>query len=166
MANTGTLRLPQSPRAAVYRAIVSQLRGSEALKPHVKTWRVWDGSQNDTLPWTSAMSLGLRLTPVGEAATLYTPSAHRAPLLIQGEICTASLHADDVENVWWAIFRAIHPLQAAEGHAAMQVRRDAGAENGIVTFSGLSYEFQPETNPPILLGMFTMTCDVALTRTP
>lgn len=165
MPNTGTLRLPQSPRAAVFRAIVGQLRADADLQPRIRTWRVWDGNQSDTLPWAAAMSPGIRITPIGEAATLYTPSAHRAPLLMQVEMCVASIHGDDVENLWWAMFRAIHPLPHETGHAAVQVRRDAGAETGIVSFSALSYEFPPDVNPPILIGLFTMSCDVALTRT-
>jgi hypothetical protein len=166
MTTSGTMRLPQSPRAAVFRVIVAQLQDDATLKPRGIKWRVWDGNRNDALPWTHALCPGCRLTPISEESRFYSPDGFLSNLTLQVELAVASLHLDDAENLFWAFVRALYPDAREDRLTLQQARRDVGAQSGLIQFSGLSYDPLTDLNPPLLIVSFTMMIAVAATMNP
>lgn len=166
MATSGKLRLPQSPRAAVFRTIVAQLRASVPLQQSKLVIRAWEGKAGDDLPWALNMAPGARLTPRGEAMQFMSPDAYLSRLTIGVEIAVAGTDLDDPENLHWLFVRALWPPARADRLALMDARKDAGAETGLIDFSGIDYAPGPKEAPSLLILSFSMSIAVRLVVNP
>ena len=136
MSAATTLKLPESPYASVFRAIEKTLRNDPTLKTAVQptSWRTWEGKPADkqAVPLTGAP--GIRLTPDPGADQWWSPDAAVGTLTIHCELFVRGLCIDDVLNLWWAVVRALYPVDQTTKLAIQAALVAAGAETGLVTF--------------------------------
>jgi hypothetical protein len=140
-------QLPQSPRTGVFRAIEKILRTDPLLRNTIEpsSLRAWNGNDDDGIVPTQDMAPFLRMTPINQAETWWTPSSQTGSLLINMEILINGFLVDDLLNFWWAIERAIYPMDYAARMKNIEAIRQAGAMTGLVSFTQPVFDPSPET---------------------
>jgi hypothetical protein len=145
----GKLPFDDSPRVKVFRAVDDILRSDPQLQRVLSkpgAFRSWRGDAEDKLPFAQTQGVALRITPVPEAESWWYPGASKGDLVIQFEILVNGLALDDVENLFFAITRALRPQEDVLG-TANTVRKkltDAGAMTGLVLFTDPAHDARPE----------------------
>jgi hypothetical protein len=155
-----TLNLIASRRRVVSRQIESVLKADPDLKRLGIHWKTWGGQPADRarLP-TTAAKVAIRLTPGGGADDFLSPDSLNAPLVLNLDVEVRSADADDPEDLWEAIQRALYPrddpaasLPSAARLAIQQALRDAGAVTGLCGFNTPSVAFEPDKASGGILG--------------
>ena len=136
------LKLPQSPRAAIFRVIDRQLRNDANLRRYVRdgSFRSWTGDPADNNAFTIAQMPSIRLTPTSNGEQFWANDSLLGTLLIEVEMHTAGLCWDDNDALWMAVQRALYPNNPAATEDAVQntlirALQAAGAHKGISDFS-------------------------------
>ena len=94
MAGVRSLDLPTSPRAAVFRAMETIVRGNSTFQRIVKpdNFRTWQGEPRDVKPFDQSNTPCMRWTPMNTGEEFKTPDTMAGDLLINCEvICRGSL---------------------------------------------------------------------------
>jgi hypothetical protein len=139
------LNLPQSERAAVFRAAVKILRNDPVLANVVKTWMVWDGRPNDSADLSLGMAPALRITPTGQGDQWSSPNTHTGPLLMNVEVLTAGYNVDDPANLWRAVVAAFYDPQGTTFAAIQDELRAAGAYPPSPQFTMPAFDPKPDS---------------------
>ena len=115
MAGVRSLDLPVSPRAAVFRAMETIVRGNALFQRVVKhdRFRTWDGEPRDIKPFTQAEAPCMRWTPMNTGEEFRTPDSMSGDLLINCEIICRGSCCDDLTNFWWMLVRCFYPIQTS-----------------------------------------------------
>lgn len=139
------LPLPKSPHTSVFRAIVGLLTNDLVLRNIFKTGslRSWSGGNFDTLEFSYSIAPAIRLTPANGPEQFWSPNAQVGALLINCEILIAGTNVDDVQNLWWAIEKAIYPADHTKAAANVAALQAAGAHSGLVLFSQPAFDSEP-----------------------
>ena len=137
MSANPLLRLPTSPYASVFRAIVQTLQADATLRGAVQptSWRVWEGTHADKQPVAITAAPGVRLTPDPGGEQWWSPDSAVGVLTVHVELYVRGTCVDDVSNLWWAIVRALYPMSQPAKLAIQAKLVAAGAETGLITFS-------------------------------
>jgi hypothetical protein len=77
----------------------------------------------------------IRLTPKLGPENWWAQSTQKGPLLIEAEIVVKGTCVDDLLGLWWAIQRAIYPVDVAQRNAFQARLNQAGAWPGTIAFS-------------------------------
>jgi hypothetical protein len=136
--------LQKSPRSKVFRAIVKILEHDRVLSNVIKpeAFRSWSGGSKENLEFTFALAPALRLTPANTEEHFWAPNAMVGQLFINCEMLVAGTNVDDVNDLWYAIERAIYPTNNMQ--ANIPTLQAAGAHSGIVLFSQPAYDPEPQ----------------------
>ena len=91
MASVCKLDLPTSPRAAVFRAMETIVRGNSIFNRVVKPdrFRTWQGEPRDIKPFSYQEAPCLRWTPMNTGEEFKTPDTMAGDLLINCEVIIA-----------------------------------------------------------------------------
>ena len=141
------LNLPQSPRAAVYRAMEGIVRQNPIIQRIIKptSFRTWSGLPEDAREFTFEIAPALRWTPINTADTFTTPDSMRGDLLINCEMLIKGCNVDDMQNLWYAIMRCFYPVQTTpQPNPVPMVLITAGARSGLVLFSQPAFDPGPD----------------------
>ena len=137
------LALPAAARRQVFRKIEAILKADATLGRLGIAWQTWTGRPADRMPQpTRARGITIRLAPGGGEDEFITPDSLRAPLVITVECALRSADADDVEDLWQAIQRALYPGTPAERTAVQQALLALGAETGLPYFTSPAIGFE------------------------
>jgi hypothetical protein len=139
------LPLPKSPRTNVFRAIVKILQCDLVLRNIFRpgSFRSWSGAPHDELEFTFAIAPAIRLTPANGPEQFWSPNAQVGDLLVNCEMLVAGSNVDDVQNLWWAIEKAIYPADQTKAMANAAALQTAGAHSGLSLFSQPAYDPEP-----------------------
>lgn len=167
-----TLALRPATRRVVFRKVAAVLKADPQLKGLSIHWKDWEGKPSDraALP-TRAAKVAIRLTPGGGADDFLSPDSLTAPLIINLDVEVRSADADDPEDLWEAIQRALYPpddpAATPPGAARLAIQaalRAAGAVTGQCTFSTPAVAFDgPAAADGILKFAGQIKLDVRLT---
>jgi hypothetical protein len=138
--------LPQSERAAVFRAVVSILRNDPVLSSVVRTFLAWEGTPQDPADLSLGMAPALRLTPTGGGDEWMSPASMVGPLIINVEVMTAGYNVDDPANLWRAVIAAIYDPQGRSFADIQAQLRAAGAYPPSPKFTMPAFDPKPESN--------------------
>lgn len=142
----GKLDLTDCPRTLVFRKVVSLVANDPTIKRVVRptSFRAWTGSPSDAQPFDLTTAPGLRFTPMNGPEAFWSPGSTRGPLFINVELLVAGSNVDDLLNLWWAVVRAIYPAAQAQTNANVQALQQAGAFDGLATFTQPAQDTQPD----------------------
>lgn len=98
--------VPTDLRTLLFRKVVEILRANADLRV-VKCWQVGDGSQADTLPFSSGLLPWIRLRPYSTAMVQVAQNERRHNFGIHLELATPGTSWDDFMNLWGAIEDAL-----------------------------------------------------------
>ena len=146
MAGVRSLDLPTSPRAAVFRAMETIVRGNTIFQRIIKpaSFRTWQGDPNDAKPFTIAEAPCIRWTPMNTGEEFKTPDTMAGDLLINCEVLIRGTCSDDLANFWWCLTRCFYPSTLAARNANIQTLQAAGARSGLVLFSQPAFDPDPD----------------------
>ncbi len=147
MAGVRSLDLPVSPRAAVFRAMETIVRGNSVFQRIVKPdrFRTWQGEPRDIKPFSYQEAPCLRWTPMNTGEQFRTPDTMSGDLLINCEVIVAGSCCDDLTNFWWMLTRCFYPPGGgAPRQAIIQTLQTAGARSGLVLFSQPAFDPGPD----------------------
>jgi len=146
MAGVRSLDLPTSPRAAVFRAMETIVRGNSVFQRIVKpgNFRTWQGDPNDIKPFTLQEAPCMRWTPMNTGEEFKTPDTMAGDLLINCEVLTRGACCDDMTNFWWMLTRCFYPSTPATRQANIITLQAAGARSGLVLFSQPAFDPGPD----------------------
>lgn len=139
-------QLPQSERAAVFRALARILRADPVLSAAVKTWISWEGEPADARDLALGMAPAIRLTPTGAGDDWKSPNTVVGPLFVNCEMLTAGFNVDDQANLWRAIAAAIYAPTGTTFEAIQAQLRAAGAYPPSPEFTMPAFDPKPESN--------------------
>jgi len=147
MAGVRSLDLPVSPRAAVFRAMETIVRGNSVFQRTVKpdNFRTWQGEPRDVKPFDQSNTPALRWTPMNTGEEFKTPDTMAGDLLINCEVICRGSCCDDLTNFWWMITRCFYPQGGgAARQVIIQTLQAAGARSGLVLFSQPAFDPGPD----------------------
>ena len=146
MAGVRSLDLPTSPRAAVFRAMETIVRGDATFQRAIKAaeFRTWKGDPNDPRPFTYAEAPCFRWTPMNTGEEFKTPDTMAGDLLINCEVIIRGCCCDDLTNLWWMLTRCFYPATLSQRNANIQTLQNAGARSGLVLFSQPAFDPSPD----------------------
>ncbi len=146
MASVRSLDLPTSPRAAVFRAMETIVRGNSVFQRIVKpgNFRTWQGDPNDIKPFTLQEAPCMRWTPMNTGEEFKTPDTMAGDRLINCEVLTRGACCDDMTNFWWMLTRCFYPSTLATRQANILTLQNAGARSGLVLFSQPAFDPGPD----------------------
>jgi hypothetical protein len=146
MASVRGLDLPVSPRAAVFRAMETIVRGNPIFQRIVKPdrFRTWQGEPRDIKPFSYQEAPCLRWTPMNTGEEFRTPDTMAGDLLINCEVIVAGSCCDDLTNFWWMLTRCFYPTLFTARTANIQTLQAAGARSGLVLFSQPAFDPGPD----------------------
>lgn len=146
MAGIRSLDLPVSPRAAVFRAMETIVRGNSIFQRVVRpaSFRTWQGSPDDATDFNIAYAPAMRWTPMNTGEQFRTPDTMAGDLLINCEILVRGCCCDDLTNFWWMVTRCFYPPTIAARNAIIQTLQTAGARSGLVLFSQPAFDPGPD----------------------
>ncbi len=150
MAGTASLDLPTSPRAAVFRAMETIVRGNSVFQRIVKPdrFRTWQGHPRDIKPFSYQEAPCLRWTPMNTAETFATPNMMTGDLLINCEVIVAGSCSDDLTNFWWMLETCFYPDAITSSqtgdNTVQQTLRNSGAHTGLVFFTQPAFDPGPD----------------------
>ena len=147
MAGVRCLDLPVSPRAAVFRAMETIVRGNSVFQRTVKpdNFRTWQGEPRDVKPFDQSNTPALRWTPMNTGEEFKTPDTMAGDLLINCEVICRGSCCDDLTNFWWMITRCFYPQGGgAARQVIIQTLQAAGARSGLVLFSQPAFDPGPD----------------------
>lgn len=150
MAGVRSLDLPVSPRAAVFRAMETIVRGNAVFQRIVKPdrFRTWEGEPRDIKPFTQAEAPCMRWTPAYSQAQFATPNLMVGDLLINCEMITRGSCCDDITNFWFMLEMCLYPdgitSSATGDNTVQQTLRNAGAHTGLVLFTQPAFDPDPD----------------------
>jgi|GEM_PF-2519356 len=136
-----TLNLPDSPRTKVFRAVEDILRNDPVLKQVLglatrpQAFRSWSGEPTDVADFSKTGLPALRITPFAQNEQYWYPNQMKGNLAIQFEIHINSNCIDDVDNLFYAIERALVPKLNADRLANEAKLKAAGAMLGQCHFT-------------------------------
>jgi hypothetical protein len=140
----GKLPFNDSPRTLVFRCIDDILRADANLQrslSRVGSFRSWRGGPEDKSDFAQTQAPAVRITPVPAPESWWYPGSTKGDLVVKIELLAGGLCVDDVENLFWALQRALVPTGQAEALAIHKKLVDAGAMTGLILFE------QPATDP-------------------
>ncbi len=137
------LRLPQSPRVALFRKIDAVLRADPIVKGATKTFRSWQGRPEDRLPLGISEAPGLRLTPHGVNQGQWSTDSMSGTLQIDCEMIIPGFCCDDLDNYWYAIERALYPMLLGDKNKLSNMFQLHFAHTGLASFSQIAYDIEP-----------------------
>lgn len=121
-SSTPALFKVPSIRTALFRALVGAMQSNVVLNSVVRSWRTWEGEDNDAaepgideLPW-------VRITPQGQPAQARTIGVSEIPWTLQIETMVAGTRIDDALDLWSAFENALFP-----GDGTMQTLMNANS---------------------------------------
>ena len=144
------LNLPQSPRASVFRALETIVRGNPVFGRVVKpsSFRTWKGDPMDAQPFGYEIAPAMRWTPMNGGEIFKTPDTIAGLLTINCEILIKGTNVDDTVNFWWMVVRCFYPGQAPlsgpSNNDVIGTLQAAGARSGLVMFPLPSFDQQPD----------------------
>lgn len=138
------LKLPTSPRMALFRLIDQRLRADPTLERTVKEWRSWQGVPDDAKPFGQGQLPAVRLTPRSGPEGWWASDSQKGTLFVMAEVITPGLCADDLDNLWFAIERALYPVDPAARNAWVATLQAAGAWKGLVQLAQPAFDGRPE----------------------
>ena len=147
MAGVRSLDLPVSPRAAVFRAMETIVRGNPIFQRTVKpdNFRTWQGEPRDVKPFDQSNTPCMRWTPMNTGEEFKTPDTMAGDLLINCEVICRGSCCDDLTNFWWMLTRCFYPQGGgAPRQAIIQTLQAAGARSGLVLFSQPAFDPGPD----------------------
>jgi hypothetical protein len=147
MAGVRSLDLPVSPRAAVFRAMETIVRGNSVFQRTVKpdNFRTWQGEPRDVKPFDQSNTPCMRWTPMNTGEEFKTPDTMAGDLLINCEVICRGSCCDDLTNFWWMITRCFYPQGGgAARQVIIQTLQAAGARSGLVLFSQPAFDPGPD----------------------
>ena len=147
MAGVRSLDLPVSPRAAVFRAMETIVRGNSVFQRTVKpdNFRTWQGELRDVKPFDQSSTPAMRWTPMNTGEEFKTPDTMAGDLLINCEVICRGSCCDDLTNFWWMITRCFYPQGGgAARQVIIQTLQAAGARSGLVLFSQPAFDPGPD----------------------
>lgn len=142
----GKLPYNDSPRTLVFRAIDDILRADRNLQrslSRVGAFRSWRGGPEDKQDFAQTQAPAVRITMAPGPESWWYPGATKGDLIVRIEMLVAGLCADDVENLFWAIQRALVPTDQAEALAIHRKLVAAGATTGLVLFEQPAFDSDP-----------------------
>src|SRR5208282_1711130 len=145
MAGVRSLDLPVSPRAAVFRAMETIVRGNSVFQRIVKPdrFRTWQGEPRDIKPFSYQEAPCLRWTPMNTGEEFRTPDSMSGDLLINCEVLVAGSCVDDLTNLWWLLVKCFYPSNVAI-NTIVTTLQTAGARSGLVKFSQPAFDPGPD----------------------
>ena len=148
MSGVRSLDLPVSPRAAVFRAMETIVRGNSLFQRVVKPdhFRTWQGEPRDVKPFTQSEAPCMRWTPMNSGEEFRTPDSMSGDLLINCEIICRGSCCDDLTNFWWMLVRCFYPIQTSltNVNTVIASLQQAGARSGLVKFSQPAFDPEPD----------------------
>jgi hypothetical protein len=143
-----TLDLNPSPKATVFRKICSLIRNDPTIKRIFKpaSIRDWSGKAQDCEPFNVSIAPAIRLTPTQGPENWKYPDATKGTLFIKIEMLVWGTDVDDAMNLWYAIERAIYPLNPATTLTNITALQAAGAYSGLAEFPQPAFDPQPDEN--------------------
>jgi len=142
------LDLNTAPRTSVFRAVVRLIRNDATIKRIVRptSIRAWEGLPQDAAPFNTEIAPAIRFTPITGPDTFWSPGSMKGDLFLQVEMLVMGTNVDDLLNLWWAICRAIYPAAQSSINANVQALQQAGAYDGLVTFTAPAFDPEPKDN--------------------
>ena len=152
-----------SPRVQVFRAVERILREDPILGRQVKVWRTWEGRDEDKNELAIDEAPAIRLTPRPSNQTWWSTDAMVCVVEIGVEIRLQGTCYDDLDNLWYAIERAIYPTDVALRQKFQSILSNAGAHVQLA-------QFQPAFDPSFgsdgnILAQGAIRIDVRMTLT-
>lgn len=146
--STPKLDLNTAPRTAVFRKLVSIIRNDATIRRIIRPTaiRAWDGLPQDSAEFSIAIAPAIRLTPITGPDVFWSPGAMRGDLFVNVEMLVMGTCVDDPTNLWWAICRAIYPAAQSQANANVLALQQAGAYDGLVTFTSPAFDPDPKDN--------------------
>lgn len=143
------LKLPQSPRAKIFRLIDNQLRNNADLRRVVRenSFKSYTGDSNDNTHFALDMLPGIRLSPSSGPDQFWANDSMRGNLSIDVEMVTEGLCWDDIDSLWYLIEKALYPRAAVAGFSEQDyffvALQQAGAHTGLCEFSAVVADPDP-----------------------
>ncbi len=145
-ARFGKLPLNDSPRTSVFRCIDDILRADPDLQRFFSkpgAFRSWRGLPDDKLDFAISQGTAIRITPVPESEEYWYPGQQKGQLSVRIELLVTGLCVDDVENLFYAIQRALVPNDNT-ARLAMELKlKQAGAMLGQILFTQPATDSDP-----------------------
>lgn len=143
----GKLPLNDSPRTLVFRCVDDILRADPVLRnifAGEDSFRSWQGRPSDMADFAQAQAPAIRITPIPDGEQYWHPGQMKGFLSIKVDLLLESFCVDDVENLFYAIQRALVPSENSARLARELKLKDSGAMLGQVQFTMPAYDPTPE----------------------
>jgi hypothetical protein len=142
-----TLDLNTSPKVSVYRTLIRIIRNDPTIKRIISrpgSFRDWSSKPQDSEPFNINLAPALRFTPTQGPEDWQFPCGMVGTLYIDVDMLINGNDVDDVMNLWFAIERAIYPLNSTTQLANISALQVAGANTGYALFSQPAFDPSPE----------------------
>lgn len=156
-ARFGKLSLNDSPRTSVFRCLDDILRADPSLQRFFTrpgSFRSWRGEPFDKSEFAQAMAPAIRLTPFPETEEYWYPGQQKGTLTVKVEMIVPGLAIDDVDNLFYAIQRALVPTDNAARLAIEKKLKAAGSMIGQIHFTQPAVDSAPNAGSD---GLFMAT---------
>jgi len=138
------LNLPDSPRTAVFILLAEVIRNDPLIRSVCKetSLRFLDGDPREKNELGLDQAPAMRFTVSTGPDEWWQPESFKGPLVINVEMLVKGFNQLDVQNLWWALVRAIYPKDQATKLAIQKRLVSAGAETGQCRFTQPAYDPQ------------------------
>lgn len=150
------LRIPQTNRVKLFRAIDDHFRNDPTIKAVVRTFQSWQGDPSDKTPDSFAQSPGVRLSMFGGPQQFWASTTKLGTLVVVVELSVSGYCIDDLDNLWGLFERSCYPSDPATALAFQAKLRTAGAHTGLITFSAPAFDRTPGTGCLCGTGQFAI----------